>query len=74
MSTPNIKKIEELIKTAGKRDKTFLERLYNMHFVIATANLNLINSAYKFKDELELKITRRDFSSVHLIEFKEKKC
>lgn len=53
--------------TKGKRDKTFLELLYNNNFRLETENLHIINSAYKFKDKLGLSIIRQDFSNTHII-------
>ena len=61
----NIKELAE--NTKGKRDKQFLEEFYNKNFRLETHNLHLINSAYKFKSELGLKIKRYDYSNTYLI-------
>ena len=57
-------------KTKSKRDKNFLETFYNKNFYLQTKNLFLIDSAYKFKDELNLSIKRIDYSNDYIIKVK----
>ena len=58
----------EFTKTVkGKRDREFLELFYNKNFHLETENLHFINSAFKFKNELNLDIKRKDYSSIHVI-------
>jgi hypothetical protein len=58
--------ILELAKnTRLKTDRLFLELFYNANFIVETDKLRFINSAYKFKDQLNLKIVRRDYSNTY---------
>ena len=62
--------IELRDKTKLKTDKAFLERLHNGNNRVITENLRFINSAYKFKDKLNLSIKRVDYSNEHIITIK----
>ena len=57
-------------KTKLKTDKAFLECLHDRNFKIITESNRLINSAYKFKDKLNLSIKRVDYSNEHIITIK----
>ena len=59
--------LEFIKEIKGKRDKTFLELFYNKNFYVETKNLHYINSAYKFQDELNLNISRKDYSNIYII-------
>ena len=52
-------------KTKLKTDKSFLEDLYNHNGIISTDKSRPINSAYKFRKELNLSIKRRDYSNTY---------
>ncbi len=62
--------IELIDKTKLKTDRAFLERLHNGNYSIMTESHRLINSAYKFKDKLNLSIKRVDYSNEHIITVK----